>query len=334
VVERLAALPFAVVSLTPPIWLVWAYYVIVLAATWWLDQDEDVRSALRARLVAPPVRLWAPPLGLAVVAVWSAVWSQPDGRLHVAFLDVGQGDAVFITTPRGHQVLIDGGPEPDVLLRELGRRMPFWDRSLDLVILTHPHADHLTGLIPLPERFEIGAVLDNGMSASGHLGGAWAESLASLRSGGVTRILQARAGMRIQLEPGVTLHVLNPGLLRSTDAGDHSVVVRLTWQNASFLFTGDVGEDAERALQKSGQPLSSTVLKVAHHGSASSTTPAFLAAVNPQLAVISVGADNRFGHPAREVLARLSEREVLRTDERGTIEVVTDGRVLWVNADR
>jgi len=330
-VEGLAALPFATVPLPLPAWVLWPYYLLVLAATWWFNQEADMRARLRARLAAPPARLWVPPMGLAGIALWGAIAAQPDGRLHVAFLDVGQGDAILITTPRGHQVLIDGGPEPALLLRQLGRHMPFWDHWLDLVIVTSPHADHLTGLIALPQRYGIGAVLDNGTNAPGQLGNAWAEAL---HSGNVTHLLHAHAGMRIQLEPDIALDVLNPGPLPSDDADNNAIVLRLTWGNASFLFTSDITEAAERTLLTSNQPLLSTVLQVPHHGSASSTSSAFLAAVNPQFALISVGAGNRFGQPAPEVLDRLSGRRLLRTDEHGTVELITDGQVMWVRADR
>ncbi len=331
IVEKLAALPFATVPLPLTTWVVWLYYPFILAATWWFSQEKDVRAGLRARLAAPPARLWAPPMGLAAIALWSAVAAQPDGRLHVAFLDVGQGNAILITTPRGHQVLIDGGPEPALLLRQLGRHIPFWDHWLDLVILTHPHADHLTGLIPLPQRYEIGAVLDNGTNAPGQLGDAWAEAL---RSGHVAHVLHARAGTHIQVEPDIALDVLNPGPLPAGDADDNAIVLRLTWGKASFLFTSDITEASERALLASGQPLLSTVLQVPHHGRASSTSPAFLAAVNPQFAVIAVGAGNRFGQPAPEVLNRLAGRRIFRTDEHGTVELITDGQVMWVRTDR
>lgn len=331
VTEKLAALPFATVALPLPTWAVWLYYPLILAATWWFNQEEDVRASLQARLAAPPARLWAPPMGLAAIALWSAIAAQPDGRLHVAFLDVGQGDAIFITTPRGRQVLIDGGPEPALLLRQLGRHMPFWDHWLDLVIVTSPRADHLTGLIPLPQRHEIGAVLDNGTNAPGQLGAAWAEAL---QSGQVAHVLHARAGMRIQLEPDIALDVLHPGPLPSDDADDKAIVLRLTWGNASFLFTSDITAATERVLLTSGTSLLSTVLHVPHHGSASSTSPAFLAAVNPQFALISVGAGNRFGQPAPEVLSRLAGRRIFRTDEHGTVELITDGQTMWVRTDR
>lgn len=330
-VATLAQLPYAVIPLAPPLGLVWAYYALILTATWWFSQDTATRQALQVRLVAPPTRLWALPMGLVAMAVWSAGGAQPDGRLHVSFLDVGQGDAIFIVTPHGHQVLIDGGPEPDLLLHELGRRMPFWDHSLDLVVLTHPHADHLTGLIPLPRRYDLEAVIDNGTRASGSLGDAWAQAL---QAGHGVRLLKASVGMRIQLEPDVSMTVLSPGLLPTADVENDSVVIRLVYGRASFLLTGDIGADAERALLASGQPLTSTVIKVAHHGSASATTPAFLDAVNPQVAVISVGADNRFGHPAPQTLARLAGRRLLRTDERGTIEFTTDGQALWLSTER
>lgn len=328
VAEKLAALPFATVPLPLPTWAVWLYYPLILAVTWWFNQEEDARAGLQARLAAPPARLWVPPMGLAAIALWSAVAAQPDGRLHVAFFDVGQGDAILITTPRGHQVLIDGGPEPALLLHQLGRHMPFWDHWLDLVIVTSPRADHLTGLIPLPQRYEIGAVLDNGMDAPGQLGAAWAEVL---RSGNVAHVLHARAGMRIQLEPGIVLDVLNPG---PSPSDDSAVVLRLTWGKASFLLTSDITKDSERALLASGRPLLSTVLHVPHHGSALSTSPAFLAAVNPQFALISVGAGNRFGQPAPEVLNRLAGRRIFRTDEHGTVELITDGQAMWVRTDR
>lgn len=330
-VETLAHLPYATVPLAPPVGLVWAYYALFLAVTWWFSLDMTARQALRARLVAPPARLWVLPMGLAAIAMWSAGGTQPDGRLHVSFLDVGQGDAIFIVTPHGHQVLIDGGPEPDLLLRELGRRMPFWDHSLDLVILTHPHADHLTGLIPLPGRYDLGAVIDSGTNAPGLLWDAWTQALQARRG---VRILKASAGMRIQLEPDVSMTVLNPGLLPTADVENDSVVIRLACGQVSFLLTSDINADVERALLSSGRPLASTVLKVAHHGSASATMPAFLKAVNPQAAVISVGADNRFGHPAPEVLDRLAGCTVLRTDAHGTIEFTTDGQVLWLKTER
>ncbi|MER3513204.1 MAG: hypothetical protein C4310_01325 [Chloroflexota bacterium] len=140
--------------------------------------------------------------------------------------------------------------------------------------------------------------------------------------------------MRIQLEADIALDVLNPGPLPSDDADDNAIVLRLTWGNASFLFTSDITEATERTLLTSDHPLLSTVLQVPHHGSASSTSSAFLAAVNPPFVLISVGAGNRFGQPAPEVLDRLTGRRLLRTDEHGTVELITDGQIMWVRTDR
>jgi competence protein ComEC len=149
-----------------------------------------------------------------------------------------------------------------------------------------------------------------------------------------------QAGDRLDLGRGLSLHVLHPspGGVTGTQsaANDNSLVLRLQWGEAAFLLTGDIGAAVEGQLLRSGQPLSAQVLKVAHHGSDGSSTPAFLAAVAPRYAIISVGADNRFGHPQDGTLQRLVAQgaTVLRTDEQGTIEFITDGRRLWVGTER
>jgi len=260
------------------------------------------------------------------------VVSLPDGKLHVVFFDVGQGDAIFIQTPQGRQVLIDGGPDPTTLTAELGRRLPFWDRSLDLVILTHPDTDHLTGLVPVLERYHVDRVLDPGYPATSETYARWLELIAEKH----IPALLARNGVRIELEPGLACEVLHPtGDPDPEDkANNASAVTRWTWGQVTFLLPGDIEQEVESALVGSGQPLQATVLKAPHHGSDTSSSAAFLQAVNPQLVVISVGADNRFGHPSPEMLERVAGRTVLRTDERGTIEIVTDGSRLWVRTER
>jgi competence protein ComEC len=269
----------------------------------------------------------------AVILVGLAIAGLPDGRLHVAFLDVGQGDAIFITTPRGRQILIDGGPGPSAVLAGMGGAMPFWDRSLDVVVNTHPDDDHLAGLLAVLERYQVGQVILPDVGASTPLYAAWQKALA----GEGATVTQARAGMRLALGDGVEAEVLHPGALPAGDtANDHSVVLKLTDGRVSFLLTGDIEAGVEQELVESGHPLAATVLKVAHHGSITSSTPAWLAAVKPQVAVISVGAGNRFGHPSPEVLQRYAAAgiPVLRTDQVGGIEFVTDGERLWVQAER
>jgi competence protein ComEC len=272
-------------------------------------------------------------VALVVALVWLAVAALPDGRLHVAFLDVGQGDAIFITTPRGRQILIDGGPSATALLWGMGRHMPFWDRSLDLVVNTHPETDHLAGLPDVLKRYRVSQVVLPDVGNDTSLYAAWEAALA--KEGAM--LVPAQAGTRLALGDGVWIEVLHPGRVPAGDKlNDHSVVLRITLGRVSFLLPGDIEAEVERGLAANDSPLGATVLKAPHHGSNTSSSESFLRAVDPQAAVVSAGADNRFGHPAPEVLRRYAEQgiPVLRTDELGTIEFVTDGERLWVKAGR
>jgi competence protein ComEC len=310
---------------------------VLVAATWWLKKPAGERPRLRqasAWIVARLTRrnvLAA--VGTAAVLILAALVQLPDGKLHVCFLDVGQGDAIFIVTPRGRQVLMDGGPAPSVILTQLARHMPFWDRSLDLVIATQPDADHLAGLVAVLDRYTVGAVLAQEWSGrSDPTVPRWSQLIADHR---VSRIVP-QAGLALQLEPGVEMTVLYPDAdAASTLKGnDASLITRLTSGGISFLFTADVEAAGEAALIRSGRLLPATVLKTAHHGSKTSTSPEFLARVDPLLAVIQVGVGNTYGHPAPEVLARLEGRSVFRTDQSGAVEVVSDGMRLWVITER
>jgi competence protein ComEC len=261
---------------------------------------------------------------LIAVVAWLALRGLPEGRLHVWFLDVGQGDAVLIRTPGGRQILVDGGPSPSALAAELGAVMPFWDRSLDLVILTHPDADHSAGLIPLFDRFRVDGTLD-AVAAGDPDAGAWIGA-----TGGVARTVAAR-GAQVRAG-GALLTVLNPAFPPgAAETGNNdSLVLRIDYGATSLLLTGDAESEAEERMIAAGLPLRADVLKVGHHGSGAATSREFLAAVQPRLAVISVGAENRFGHPAPELLERLAGVEVLRTDQRGRIELISDGKVWTV----
>ncbi len=267
-------------------------------------------------------------LALCAVVAGLALARLPDGRLHVYFLDVGQGDAILIRAPDGRQVLVDGGPSPAALLDELGSLLPFWDRTLDMVVLTHPDTDHMNGLLPLFERYRIATVLDT--VQDGGEAPAWSAALAAHRGQRIT----ARRGMRLVLDD-LRITVLHPAepLLPETSDNAASLVLRLDYGEISLLLMGDAEQATEEALLAAGQPLQADVLKVAHHGSGGGTSAAFLAAVQPQLAVIQVGADNRFGHPHPDTLTRLAPAQVLRTDQDGRIEVTSDGRRLWVEAE-
>ena len=340
VVHALAAWPLASLDLGHLGWQWPALYYTFVAAVAWAAGSRRSQPAPGAAIGAAFQRHGRVLLAMALAAAvlcGLALVQLPDGRLHVAVLDVGQGDAILITTPAGRQILVDGGPSPAVLGAALAREMPFWDRSLDLLILTHPDEDHVAGLAEALARFRVGGWLDNGRASDEPL---YLQCLDALEAAGVPRQVVA-AGDRLDLEQGIVLQVLHPprGPLPAAIDGDNeaSVVLRLNWGEADFLLTGDVGVKAEANLLASGQPLDADVLKVAHHGSGSSTGRAFLEAVDPRFAVISVGLNNKFKHPDPSLLDRLGEvpdLAVLRTDQAGTVEFITDGERIWVQTQR
>jgi len=337
IVRLVADLPFASVPVEIEGWMVWVYYgllgAVTLCAT--TPQDtrrelwEQVRSWLSANLRAKALIGTSTVLLILALLAWGNL---PDGRLHVFFLDVGQGDAIFIQTPAGRQVLIDGGPNPSVLLSQLGRRMPFWDRSLDLVVLTHPDADHINGLVPVLERYEVDAVVFREMGCVRPACEQWRQ----LVEEEVVAVYRGEAGLEIELDEGLRLTVLHPGTDFLTDEGfnANSLVMQLTYGQATVLLTGDIQASVERHLLVNGVSLMSHVLKVAHHGSCDSTTQAFLDAVDPELVVISVGVDNEFDHPCDALVERLSDRRLYRTDKHGTVALTTDGQRWWVKTER
>jgi competence protein ComEC len=314
---------------------IWLYYGLFAAAMARVHlrraRLREIRGLLTQR-VGPKLLIAA--LAVAVVLAWITASQMPDGRLHVHFLDVGQGDAILIECPNGQQILVDGGPDPSVLLSHLGRRMPFWDRSLDVVVLTHPELDHVGGLVDVLKRYDVGMILDSGQECTSATCEAW-KALIDEKG---TSYRRARPGMKLDLGRGVLLDILHPPARpmtgTSSDINNNSVVLRLQFGQFSALLTGDVMQEAESELRASGQSLHSLVLKVPHHGGDTSLTTPFLEAVNPELAIISAGADNRFGHPDEVTLDRLGDTPTHRTDIDGSIEVVTDGARYWIRTDR
>ena len=275
---------------------------------------------------------------VAAVAVWTVALSQSEGMLKVVFADVGQGDMTIITTPSGRTIVVDGGPDPERAVQALDAQMPFWDRKLSLVVLSHPHSDHVSGLSEVLRRYDVEHILE---SRSGYESADYA-AWSRLADSEGAQFLGVRPGMRLSFDDGVELHVLAPqdadDSVRSGDVNDASVVVRVVFGNASFLLTGDMVTEGERLLLRSGQILDSDVLKVAHHGSKTSSSPSFLGAVSPDVAVISAGQDNRFGHPDPEVVERLEGlmpvSRIFKTFERGTITFETDGKTLSAKTER
>lgn len=274
-------------------------------------------------------------LALLTVAVCLLIVSPADDYLHVSFLDVGQGDAILIQ--RGNkQVLIDGGPSPKVLNLRLGEKMAFWDRTIELVLLTHPSSDHVTGLVDVLDRYRVERVAYPEMEGDGsQVFDQWLQILDNKEC----LCTLVSKGQNIYLGEELLLEVLNPGnsLLTGTnsDIDNNGMVLRLSLGDISFLFTADIMWESELEMIYSRARLDSTVLKVAHHGSETSTTEQFLSVVSPDVAVISVGNDNEYGHPDDSVVDRLSKEvgvnNIYRTDECGTIEFITDGEKMWIN---
>ena len=271
-------------------------------------------------------------LTLASVLVWMLILGSPGDRLSVTFLDVGQGDAILIRSPAGHNILVDGGPDGEAITGALGRHLPFWDRHLHLVVLTHPDQDHLAGLVTVLERYDVDQVLAPALTDDSPTVRAWQEAIAERN----IPQREAFAGQWLDLGGGARLSVVYPPqeALPAAEEDDSSLVLKVSQGDAAFLLTGDIGPEDEASLVSKHADLQAPVLKVAHHGSRASTSAAFLAAVQPLTAVISVGADNAYGLPAAETLDRLGRRPVFRTDHHGDVEMSTDGERLWVKRER
>ncbi len=273
--------------------------------------------------------------GLVAILLVVTVANRPDGMLHITVLDIGQGDAIIVEAPSGATMLVDGGPDPELTLRRMGANLPFFARRIDLLLLSHPHQDHVAGLVEVLDRFRIGAVLHAGIAFENP---SFDRLLADADASDVPVHL-ARAGQVVALDAATSVRVLYPsetdavGPVPEGDINNGSVVLELAFGEFSALMTGDAEAPVEAALVSRGGLPPVDVLKVGHHGSHSSSTPAFLAAVDPAIAVISAGKDNEYGHPAPETLAALAGRTILRTDRDGDVEIVTDGRTLRVRTD-
>lgn len=281
-------------------------------------------QALRLKLLTLGVLL-----GLNIfvlIAVYDL--SQPN-FLEVSFFDIGQGDAIFIETPKGHQILIDGGPD-STILEKLGKKMPFWDRTIDLVILTHPSADHLKGLLMVLKWYQVERILWTGIEVDTFVYQQWLELIA--KEDAVLFI--AQSGQRIKMGKNIYLDILHPNenlkgqkIKGGRAINNTSIVSRLIFGQNSFLFTADIEKQAEKELVGREVYLNSEVLKVAHHGSKTSSSEEFLAAVSPEKAIILVGKDNRYGHPHKEVLERLEKFNIktFRTDLNGDVKIISNG---------
>lgn len=291
-----------------------------------------------------------------VILVVGFVLEWPDGRVHMVVCDVGQGDGILIW--QGFfQAVIDGGPN-EKMVECLSKYVPFWDRRIEMVMMTNGDADHMTGLISLFKRYKIDQMIANNLVRDtgrfGELRKEIMEEKVAVHAPQQGEVLRLRSGSSPSASSGPWLRfdilwpeerlgdklvwtsqaderVLGANTYSQSKGNEQSVVVRLVYSDFSALLTGDIGSGTERVLINSGRALRSDILKVAHHGSKYSSASEFLRAVKPALAVISVGKNN-YGHPTKEALERLKGvgAKIMRTDQDGDVEVVSDGEKVWV----
>ena len=338
--SAVASVPYAAVDVSLPAPLAIAWLPILATADWALGADRpplDTSSAERApgRLQRLARRALRPlPIAATLVAVLMAITfaSRPDGLLHVTVLDIGQGDAILVEAPTGATMLIDGGPDPELTLRRIGANLPFFARRIDLMVLSHPHQDHVAGLVDVLARFRVATLLHAGIDFENE---AHAHLMADSTQHRATAVLLARAGQRFVLDATTSVEIIYPtdadaaSPLPEGDINNGSVVMVLRHGGFGALLTGDAEAPAEGMLLERGRIPAVDLLKVGHHGSNSSTTPGLLAAAQATAAVISAGQGNEYGHPAQQTLDTLGSRPeiaVYRTDLDGDVEVVTDGR--------
>jgi competence protein ComEC len=259
------------------------------------------------------------------IAVFSKSTADTSGQLKVYFLDVGQGDSEYIKTPAGADILIDGGPDNKVL-SELGKVMSFGDNRIDLVVLTHPHADHITGLVDVISRYQIGEIWESGAAYPSTIYDAWKSQI---KNKNITDEFPI-AGREKDFDSGqIKFKVLYPLSSEKNKTIDNlnnaSVVMELDFNKFSTLFTGDLEVTAQPQIYQKLHTV--TVLKVDHHGSSTGTNDNWLKILRPAIAVISVGAKNTYGHPAASTIALLKAyaAQIYRTDQNGTLEISSDG---------
>jgi competence protein ComEC len=276
-------------------------------------------------------------LCIANLCIWYAAYREDRGDLlSVYILDIGQGDAIFIQAPNGNQILIDAGPGNSVL-SELREVMPIYDKSIDMIVITNPDADHIGGFVEVLKRYGVDTILQPGTISDSAL----SKELDRLYEHEHARMILARRGMRFIVDTNkkIYMDILFPDRdVSKLSTNDGSIVMRLVYGDTSFMLTGDSPEKIEKylvSLEKTdieNQSLKSNVLKVGHHGSRTSTSYEFLSSVQPELAVISAGKNNKYKHPHKEVLDRLAKLKIpiLGTYEHGRIEIRSDGKEIRV----
>ncbi len=301
-----------------------------------MSQGQPIAQAPGHHAQSLTVPFWSPVIPvLALILLVVITGQRPDGRLHVWILDVGEGSAVLLSTPGGHVALIDGGPAATPLLNAVGKRMPSWQRNIDMLVLTSPRDDALMGLASVPERYGVGQVVRTEFTATGSLQSTWLRTEKSLHL--PVHIAKAGEQLAFNGEPDVNLRVLSAPVKKVTTPDASHLVLKLTYGRSTLLLEGGAQHDTEDEMLKTEkQALLSTVLQVGSFGSDKASTMPFLLAVDPRMAVISVGAGNKQGYPSQSTLDSLDElgAQVYRTDVQGSIEIISDGQQMWVRSEK
>ncbi len=267
----------------------------------------------------------------AVLSVRAYSQNETTGVLRVIALNIGQGDSFYIEAPNGRQMIIDGGPDRSII-PELQKVMPFGDRSIDVLVVTNPDKDHYGGFLSVLDSYEVGMVLESGTMSTT----ATYQELENKITEKKIPDLVARKGMQVTLDQAKDIYfeILFPDQDVTTwSSNDGSIVGKIVYGDTSFMMMGDATAKTEAHILATTDHgvIKSTVLKAGHHGSRTSSSSAWVAAVSPYYTLISAGIHNSYGHPHKETLATLAEyhSEVLGTYVRGTIEMVTDGVNVW-----
>lgn len=283
------------------------------------------------RGVYPVVGLWV----IVVVSFAGFVVSKPTSTdLRATFFETNRGDMIFIETPTGARLLIDGGDDPDLAIANLESVLPPLDRRIDVLLSTHPDADHIGGLQQVVEQFDVGVIIASGVIHDSNIYKSWAQTIRA-----EPNVITAQPDLVVALDEEVLLRVVQTQcvVVECSNFNDEGVVARLEYGEISFLLTGDVTAGGETDLIQTGEQIKATVLKVGHHGSRTSTTQQFLDAVDPVLAIVTTGIKNQFGHPHEDVIERLethlNPESVFVTRNNGTLTVSTNGERVWVTSE-
>lgn len=256
-----------------------------------------------------------------IYLAWSYLTYFKSGAFRLIFFDVGQGDSSLIITPGGQTILVDGGPDKKVL-RGLGNVLPFWQRTIDLLIITHAHDDHITGLIEVSRRYKIKSILYNNLDFDTPI----LKSLLKVTADNKIKTIKAEAGMFFNFDNNCVLSVLAATQEIQKDENDYSIVTKFNCLGKNVLSSGDAGIVIENNLLQQGVDLKADIFKISHHGSASANSLQFLEAVSPRVVVISVGENNKFGHPTPLILDRLNSLpvDIYRTDINSQLEFLAN----------